>query len=361
MTITQVEALETKMSRDSSYSYTRTNIFRVRSDDAWEDPKDVIFAAAGGPYDSSASGSTLKPVDPERQTWTWGVSGEVKDVAQEVTDIQCANEIPMGQKIGDRRLWIVTLTYADYLFERPGQSQSDATKVGDNLEVWEPRLTPLDEPAKFSGSFFSTEEWRSLTKDGAAIVNSAEQPYPEQRVSVDYDTILVERNLEFARESDRSAAVNTVNELAFWGLGARRVKFARWDYPGGVKYYTDAEGETKEYVKCVMEFHVNPDTWDVSHPDYGTMTIASAGNADPAVRYQTVDVKDTQSRVLPIPSNVLLDGSGAFDSTQTTVDDPANVSGPFELLTEVDFTSGMYAQTIPQELPEALGVKVPAG
>lgn len=351
MTIGYVIPLETRLSRDNSYSYRRINVFRVVTDDANTDPKDVMFAAAGGPYDFTEEGATLAPRDPERMTWEWGSTEVATDHTQEVTDIDVRYELPMGQNTGDRRAWIVTFTYADWLLDRPGFAQKDARKRGEDGAP----QTPLEEEPQFSGSFFSTEEWQSMTADGAAIVNSAEQPYPEQRVSKDYDTIIVAKNIDIVDETDRCASVNAVNEVEFWGLAARTLKLAKWLLPGGVRYYTDLYGVKQSYIHSVMEFHVNRDTWDVSHPDYGTLTLADGGNADPAERYQTVDVQDTQSRYLPIPSNVLLNGSGAFDTTQTTVDDPANVAGPFEMLKEVDFSSGVYSQYIPQDLPGAMG------
>jgi hypothetical protein len=339
MTIKEIHAIETRITRDKFYSWTRTNIYRIVSDDPWEDPRKVAWVALSGEKDEDDP----EPIefDPADRKWQWGSGDSFQfDDTRELYEIDARLENPLGQRTGNRLVWIVTMTFRDWEIEHDGQKRATARMIG-----YHPDLTrPWQMPVRWGGSLMQQEETVSLTVDDTAMINSADQPYAEQRVQKDYGTVIMACALKRLSAVDRMQGVNTINSSTFWDFPVATLKLAKWAFE--TKYWRNSLGVREPYVNQVIEFHAKQDTWDIFKPDYGTVT-KEQGTGNPDERYQTVDFSTTDNG-LAWGTNVRLDGSGKFATSQTGDILTAQRNGPFSFYESADYHSGFYPNYIPQ-------------
>lgn len=158
---------------------------------------------------------------------------------------------------------------------------------------------PWQEPATWSGSFFTAQKTADRWADGTGIVNSASEP-----MNFDIDdsrlSIICSKNLQTLDVVGLEDKKDGVNNAAHWGFGKGKLKVMRFDwsqsYFKGTKYYP-----------CTVEIHVNPDGWDVDFVDEGYSEIIAGS---------TVTILDDTTK-LPVAERYPLNGAGRKLSPKT--------------------------------------------
>lgn len=181
------------------------------------------------------------------------------------------------------RAWLVTQNFTTKPFSR-----CQTTPVGN----------PVLEPMEIGGSFVRGKITPAFDKDGDAIVSSSHQPIP-----VEFDksepAVVIKQNVLILGLASFSAQINTVNSVAMWGLGTRRIKLS--DVPWSRKVY----GSCNFYYTLEFHFDVNTNTFDRTVQDVGTMFVKPGGNKNNLDDF--IRAKDDNDENLP---SVALDGNG---------------------------------------------------
>lgn len=125
---------------------------------------------------------------------------------------------------------------------------------------------PLMEPQKISGTFVTSKKPRWYNFDGTLIKNSS-----HERIPVDFDdglpTVRVEQNVATLGLSTFAGMIHNVNSVPMWGLAARCVKLSN------ITWRRNVNGMCDFYYTRIFDFEVNPDTFDLTIPDRGTMAL----------------------------------------------------------------------------------------
>ncbi|NND72987.1 MAG: hypothetical protein HKN43_15540 [Rhodothermales bacterium] len=219
-----------------------------------------------------------------------------------------------------RLIWKVTLT-----FTTEGQSRDSSGGGGSGTGNEEGVQDPLDERWRYSGSYVLTTERTSNDKDGDPIQNSSEESVHVDRPS-GYDSLVMTGNTALIDLPVRTAARAKCNETPMWGLMARQVYLARWDW--SIKY----RGLTA-YVAHRLEWWLKDGTelWNTEFLDVGTRYLVDNTAKLPKDRYKYASISDLQSKVF-------LDGAGGpLDKTVN----PGGMVINVKVIKEYDFLTNM--------------------
>lgn len=135
---------------------------------------------------------------------------------------------------------------------------------------------PLNYPDKISGSFRTLSEEAYTDRFFRRIMNSAHEQLRGPKVEFDrgFPGVRVEQNRRDVEFDLLSELIHTVNDDVLWGFPARCVKLSRisWEC-----LYT---AHCEPYVKRVLEFDIDPKTWDRDVWDEATAVLRGRWSAD---------------------------------------------------------------------------------
>lgn len=216
-----------------------------------------------------------------------------------------------GDDQGGRRQWIVTVTHTT--IERTKCQEDD----------W---ATPLDEPAKWSGTFNERRVVAIKDKDNRQIQNTAQEPFVPALEQSEYDdTLTVAWNAATLTVATRNGAIGRVNSGTYYGLSARKIKILSWDFE--VLYY----GTCTCYVANRVAMAIRYAEWKEQPLNQGFREIVGgafreildARGMRPA---QPVPLSAAGAALAPGAALVYFDGAGGNPN-------------PFKLEAEVDFAT----------------------
>lgn len=135
---------------------------------------------------------------------------------------------------------------------------------------------PLIYPDKVSGSFRTLSREAASDRFGRRLMNSAHEQLRGPNVEFDqgFATVRIEQNRSQLDFDDLTEKIHTVNDAALWGFAARCIKLSRvsWEC-----LYT---GHCVPYVKRVLEFDIDPRSWDREVWDEGTLVLRGKWSPD---------------------------------------------------------------------------------
>jgi hypothetical protein len=218
---------------------------------------------------------------------------------------------------GTHLKWLVTVTHS---------TRATSRNKAQGLQT-----SPLAEEWRISGSFVQTTRVADKDRNGRALQNSADEPKGIE-VPDGYDTLRLSGPSAFISLSTRAQAINKVNSETIWGLIARQLYLAQWQYQ-------IMSNGTSQYVHNDLEFWIKYAKWNDTFLDEGTREYLGASDPDPAKWYRAIpDGIDGAQSVH------LLDGAGRL------LNRTANPNGIYlenEVLYEYDFTRLGFPNPLP--------------
>lgn len=216
--------------------------------------------------------------------------------------------------------WEVTIGYTT-----AGQRRDSSGGGGTGTGAQEGVQNPWAEQWQISGSFVQTTEATSRDKDGKLLKNSAEERLITERPS-GYDTLIVSGNTQTISLPTRAAATFKVNKNPIWGLQARQVYLAQWNYDILYRGTTGYVGHRLEFwIERAGKF------WNFDRIDMGTRELVDNTSNDPSVRYRPIMVRD-------LPAEVPLDGAGLV---LDLILNPNGVTMTDKVIDEYDFLTNL--------------------
>ncbi len=172
---------------------------------------------------------------------------------------------------------------------------------------------PLLEPDRLSGSFVKYTKEVGKDRNGVVIQSSSFERFRGSEVEFDDNrpTVTVEKNLATLPLSTFAPMIDTVNDAALWGLGARKIKLSN------ASWQRLLHGTCNFYYTVAYEFDIDDkeDGHDRKIEDIGTKVLMPGGDKTNPNDFQVYDeVKGSDTRI-PLDGN----GSARLDSTPVYV------------------------------------------
>lgn len=135
---------------------------------------------------------------------------------------------------------------------------------------------PLLEPDRVSGSFVKYTEEATKDRNGDAIKSSSHEMLrgPQNEWDANRPTVSIEQNRATLGLETFSQMVDTVNDSALWGVGARRIKLSN------VSWERVLFGTCDFYYIRRLEFDINFNTFDRDLMDEGTKALNGRWGTD---------------------------------------------------------------------------------
>lgn len=135
---------------------------------------------------------------------------------------------------------------------------------------------PLREPMKVSVSFRNVTEEATHDIFGRRLANSAHEALRGHAIEFDrgLPTVRIEQNVPGLDFDTMCEMIDTVNDSEMWGFGPRCVRLSR------INLDCLYSGQCEPYVKRVLEFEIDPKTWDRDVLDEGTSVLQGRWSAD---------------------------------------------------------------------------------
>lgn len=270
-----------RTSNGSSEDRTYESVYRVQTDDKLDGPitaANAVMAYIGGPG----------------APYQWG--NDTDGLAFAYPHPAATQEQPDNQ--GARKFWRVTVIYSTRSFPTCREESYDS---------------PLDMPARWSGSFVERLKIAKEDINGAPVANSADEPFfPAPEIDDPTDTLRVTFNTASIDLALRASFRGRTNETEWRGLAARTVRMRQWAWEPQVW------GACFHYVAHTIELEINTDKFNERRLDEGFRTKAVAGGV---VTYSPI--LDASKR--PITSPHPLDGGAKLSNADI-------IAGNFEYI-----------------------------
>lgn len=189
--------------------------------------------------------------------WAWGHDLDPWVTCRHDAEVAAASGVIEGEP---HKEWDVEFTYSNEPIEQCQDLEQE---------------DPLLQPNRVSGSFRKVTKEATKDRYGRALTNSAHEQLRGPTVEFDnsYPTIRIEQNVPDLQFNLLCQMIETVNDNALWGFTKRTIKLSRisWEC-----LYT---GNCQPYIKRVLEFEIDPATWDREILDEGTKMLAGDWNA----------------------------------------------------------------------------------
>jgi hypothetical protein len=175
---------------------------------------------------------------------------------------------------------------------------------------------PLTEPPRISGSWTRYMTEITKTRFGIPVKSSSHERFrgPQVEFEDGRPTVRVETNVLNLQLDILAIMHQTVNSVPMWGLPIRCVKLS------GVSWAQEFYGNCFPYYRRILEFDINPDTFDRDIQDSGTKCLYGRWERPGVWRLLCIngDVPDHKNPAHFIdfkspdgtPSNVILNGKG---------------------------------------------------
>lgn len=192
---------------------------------------------------------------------------------------------------------------------------------------------PIQEPQKISGSFVKyTQEYR-YDRYGNFVTNSALEPIrgPDSEFDANRPTVRIEQNVMSLNLPSITGMIDTVNLYPIWGLSPRCVKLS------DIQWERKVQGTCQFYFTRIFNFDINPNTFDRTVADFGSMVLRGKWNTSTGVYNVTSGMDRTNPQnfmryqdIAGNPSSVVLNGYGLPAGTTLTVGTgtSSSASGP---------------------------------
>lgn len=300
MTVGAGRPTETSMVIDADGHTTYTSTYEVTVTDPFETCNDVSVAS-GIPQFGDA--------------YVWGSGGNPDAFC-------CGKSVSNTHKQGSNLFRVVTAIHST----KPGTRARSGNNVVTN---------PLAEPWKKGGSYVAGTRVTSINKDGTPILTTGlETKYFD--VPDGYDTLQLEGPSATLSLSQRSQAVLRCNSAAIWGLTARQVFLAQWQWE-------ELYFGSSSYFYHRLEFHIKYAGWNEVWVNEGTQ--------------EYVSTNPIGQRIVPI---IATNDSGGkqtrfLDATGRALPEAAIpgsvVTNTSQVITEFDFTTLTGSIGMPNPLP----------